>query len=261
MLGWKIFSQAVNQIYSNFGMAIRLSAVIWVGIFAISISLTYLITGRFPNEGLMAEFAEANTSGFVWSWNKFHAFLAMMIVYFVGVTSIAVSWHRFILLDETSSSLLPNWIWNRTKRYIIMSLKIGFVIVAVGFLFWLIIVFIASFGILKSNYLLIGLGFMVAMVSSYLWLRISLALPSAALGVDHNLGNSWDLTQSIKGALWVLLIILMVLGILLGDGLRLVTANKTVLYVVSFLTEWIVLMVGVGVLTVLYGHLVEKREL
>ena len=102
---------------------------------------------------------------------------------------------------------------------------------------------------------------MAAMVFSYLWLRISLALPSAALGVDHSLGNSWDLTQSIKGSLWFLAFILLALGYVFGDAARMILANKTALYVVGFFTEWIVFVLGVGVLTVMYGHLVEKRQL
>ena len=191
MLGWKIFTQAVNQIYSNFGMAIRLSAVIWVGIFAISILMTYLITGRFPNEGLMTEFAKANAFGFIWSWNKIIAILSMIVVYSVGIASIAVSWHRFILLDETSSSMVPKWNWSGTKRYIIVSLKIALMIFVVSFLFGFVISFLASAGFLKSIYVAIFAGFLAAMIISYLWLRVGLALPSAALGVDHTIGNSW----------------------------------------------------------------------
>ena len=274
MLGWKIFIQAVNQIYSNFGMAIRLSAVIWVGIFAINILLAYLFTGRFPNEGLTMEITSSNSSAdpyssnydpstpvFIWAWNKIIAILSMIVVYSVGIASIAVSWHRFILLDETSSSMVPKWNWSGTKRYIIVSLKIALMIFVVSFLFGFVISFLASAGVLKSIYVAFFAGFLAAMIISYLWLRVGLALPSAALGVDHTIGNSWDLTQSIKGSIWVLLVILLVLGYVFGDGLRMIIVNKTALFIIGFFTEWIVLMVGVGVLTVLYGHLVEKREL
>jgi len=108
--------------------------------------------------------------------------------------------------------------------------------------------------------LLIGLVAGVA----FLWLalRLSLVLPAAALGHVMSVRESWRATEPLAGTLWALAVLLAVVNTLLGviasmlppadPGLRLMLDSA--IYLIEGL-------VFVSMLTTLYGHLVEGREL
>ncbi|MBX3505920.1 MAG: hypothetical protein KF895_10615 [Parvibaculum sp.] len=133
--------------------------------------------------------------------------LAVLASYLIYVPAI-VSWHRFVLYGEKTSSLL-RW---EDMRYVISVIKI-----ALAFLFFLIPMGIAVAGIvwlaqkipgLEEGALLSPAGISAAaaiaagyVIATGLLMRMSLALPDASIGgkggiedmIDRTRGNTWRL--------------------------------------------------------------------
>jgi hypothetical protein len=95
----------------------------------------------------------------------------------------------------------------------------------------------------------------------WLWMRLALILPAAAVGRPMTLGESWRYTARASGAIFVAIVILSALSIGAGFVLDLLLPGGLVRTVFDVVVTWISLMVGVSVMTTLYGHLVERRAI
>ncbi|UOA14292.1 MULTISPECIES: hypothetical protein [Sulfitobacter] len=179
----------------------------------------------------------------------------------LGYALMAVLWHRHVLLDRdaTGTEVRPGarLFWSYVWRAIVLgfvqflaAIPIGIAMLLVGGLT----------GSSPAALLLIGLVAGVA----FLWLalRLSLVLPAAAMGHVMAVSESWRATEPLSRTLWALAVLLAVVNTLLGviagmllpadPGLRLML--DSVLYLIEGL-------VFVSMLTTLYGHLIEGREL
>ena len=92
--------------------------------------------------------------------------------------------------------------------------------------------------------------------------RLSLSLPAAALGEPMGFGASWGATKGAGGDILVLAILSVVAAVVIDLPPAFIFPNLTILAVAwQFATGWVILMVGVSILTTLYGHYVERRPL
>ena len=184
---------------------------------------------------------------------------ATLIVLF-GLSWIAVAWHRFVLLEEyprAMPALRDRPVWPYLGRSIVLALLLFLVMVPLlAIVGGVLAPVILSGGVLAQALLSLILG----IVFSYLWLRWSLVLPAVAVGRPMGIGESWrataPLSSTIVGVSALLALLNSVLGLLaapFGPGL----AGQIVAYAAS----WFTLMVGLSVLTTLYGHVVEGRRL
>lgn len=189
--------------------------------------------------------------------------LVLIISIVVGIW-IAVAWHRFVLLTERPDSYVPVFRGDLMRAYFLKSLLLGLIIVAVAFFLGLIV------GVVAAPLMSIGGGFfallliaiLVQVPTIFVGLRIAAGLPGAAIGVDRPLTAGWDATKSDNAPLFQLALILGVAIWVINLIGYFVFGGVTVLAVIwQVVTGWFVMMVGVSILTTLYGHYIEKRAL
>jgi hypothetical protein len=111
---------------------------------------------------------------------------------------------------------------------------------------------------------LIGLLITVGLgaVLSYFWFRVAVILPGTALGKPLTVGRGWAATAGIKGAIFSAALILVLLNVGVTILLGPIMAGMPIVgTLINLAVNWVTLMVGVSILTTLYGHVIEGRDL
>lgn len=181
-----------------------------------------------------------------------------MVLALVASLWIAVGWHRFVLTGESPRGWLPAWhgseILSYLGRSIVIGLLIGLGIAVIGGL---------AMGVAVAAPGLVGLvAFGLVGLASYVFFRIGLILPAAALGEKLSLGESWQATRQDDKAILVLALIVMAGQFLITvpamiDG----DSSSVISLIYSIVVNWFATMIGISVLTTLYGYFVEGRSL
>lgn len=184
--------------------------------------------------------------------------------------SIAVSWHRYILLDEVPQGLArlraDNTVWRYFGNTLLIFLILILGFLPVGLLVGVLVAALQHAGALIS--IPIYVAAIIFGVSAFY--RLSVKLPAIALErTDFTLKDAWAKTQ---GNTWQLfgLALLFVLT-LIGMGIVLFAIGYvlqlTGLSVALFLTlaiqmmfNWLGTIAGVTLLTSLYGFFIENRD-
>ena len=92
--------------------------------------------------------------------------------------------------------------------------------------------------------------------------RLSVVLPAAALEESLGIGGAWERTKGTTGTIIVLAIVSALGFIVIGLPVLFIFNPGSVPAIIwSFFTDWVAIMVGVSILTTLYGHYVEERPL
>lgn len=185
-------------------------------------------------------------------------------------SSIAVSWHRYILLDEVPRGMARLRADNAVWRYFGNTILILLIVMAVFIPVILVLSFLTwSLG---TAGLLIGLpaylGALVFGIGAFY--RLSVKLPAIALERrDFTMKDAWSATD---GNVWqlfglaALFFITVVSMALLLAGLAWLLAltglSTAMLFVLALqiMFNWVVTIMGVTLLTSLYGYFVEKRD-
>ena len=240
-----IIKKSMAQLFYNRRAALRISGLLWLIIFATRIwAERDLINAGTSLDSTNSGIDRPQGLGL-------GAFLHMG-VYLIFGAWIAVRWHRFMLLAESQDSYLPKWDRYLIWHYIVASLKV-FIISIVGLL---PIIPLAYFFNQFEFIQLISL-----VLYQYILLRISLILPALAVQKPTTIGESWRATGPIKLSIFVAALCI---GVLIG-GIIYFGDNPTSIslpyLIVSFFTDWFILMVNVTIITTLYGYLVEGRDI
>jgi hypothetical protein len=196
--------------------------------------------------------------------------IGLALIMSVAFSSIAVSWHRYVLLDEVPQGLARFRLDGTVWRYLGNTLLIGLMLSAAVIPFALAAaILFAGLGTAASLLLVpAGIaGFLYLLVFSY---RLGTKLPSIALGrqdyrfpraLDDTQGNFWNFVGLAFGVLLVLIVASMLIG-----GLTYVlfsTQSEAALYVaivVHLAVNWIGTIWTVTLLTSLYGYFAEGRN-
>lgn len=181
----------------------------------------------------------------------------------LGYALMAVLWHRHVLMNGTDGAV---------KLFPEGSVFLGYVgrAILVGLVQMLAsIPIMIAMGVLElalapalGPVSLVFIGVLGGIAFIWVALRVSLALPAAALGNPLTLRESWTMTAPVSSALWGVALLLAGLNMfvfavssaLLPDQGYLSLIVHTVLYIIEGL-------VFVSVLTTLYGQIVEGRSL
>ena len=244
-MGPQIVSKAVMLIWTNLGDAARATALpllllVLLPMFGVAIDENGESL-RLPSPPLLLLLLAIGVALFAWG---------------------AVAWHRFVLLEERPG-LVPRPDGRAVRGYVWAMLRVGLIGVVIalsvgGALLLLGTVVQSAVG--GSGSWVIGLaGFGLGILLSYAVLRFSLVLPAAALGRPMSLGESWRATQEARDTVLVTALLLALLQFVLslvGQALPLAGLPGVLL---SLIAGWASLMVGLSVLTALYGVLVEGR--
>lgn len=252
MQGWKIFKHSYTQIFSNFGAAIRISALLFVA---------SVIVGQFWVNSIGDSFYDG-----IWleknsSWDLFlPAILSSSIV---GIW-LAVAWHRFILTGEIANSWIPKLHVERMWSYFLRGILITIIWVfstsiTVGIIFGILAGrFSNSFGTVGLLWII---PFLIIISIFFICIRISVILPAAALGKKLSLDDAWRSTEGATGAIIVVLLLVATLSIPSILLQPLMLSNSVLSFIWSVTYGWVMIMLGISLLTTLYGHYVEGRAL
>lgn len=262
-MAFQIIRHAFRMIFGNLGQALRVSIGPYV-ILILGYLLLFLIAGQ---AGAFAQLTSgAGTLPEDFSGMAVIALLALIPFTLFVLGWIAVSWHRFILLEEYSG-ILPavsgRPIWPYVGRSILYGLLIGLIAIPVFLIVGMIAMpFVGSepTAALTLPALMIFVG--VAAFLSFIWFRIGLALPSVAVGEPITMGQAWEASRSMSGTIFGVALLLMAINGIATFVVNQVSAIAPIIGVVADIAvQWTILMLGVSILTTFYGHLIEKRPL
>ncbi|APO88042.1 MULTISPECIES: hypothetical protein [unclassified Marivivens] len=252
-MAWKLILHSFNMIFGNLAEALKVSVgPILVGLLLIGLSfLGFGLNFEFLSE--MEQGSSANTGA------AFLFVLLAIIIMTVVFAWIAVAWHRFVLLEQYPG-ILPAFRGQPIGAYIgrtlVLSLLIALVVFALAFVIGLLTALTASMGL--AIFLGVGLGFVV----SYLWLRIGLVLPATALREPLKVSESMAATKPMAGTIFGVSAILAILNFLISLIIgQVYNFAGIIAFVLDVAANWVFIMVGISILTTLYGHLIEKRPL
>lgn len=199
-----------------------------------------------------------------WAWM---VILAAGLVSAVGLASISVAWHRFVLLDEVPRKRAYLAVNSRIIAYLIKTLGLAFVfglVAGVGLA--------VGSTVQRLGFPLLGQMAVLAGILSatMVVLRFSLVLPATAMSEARvTFAEAWRLTGDHKFRVFVIawatgLIIVCIelffgllsipLGLLGGAGVAIAAFSGA-------LVQTITTIAAVGLFTVMYGVLVEHRQL
>jgi len=254
----QILKHSIRQVFGNFGMAIRISGILWVGL---NLAIYVLLpVGGVASLGAIEQLAptQAVLAYAEYPYAVLYGILAAQVV----ITAwIAVSWHRYILLNERPGTVLPRWSGGRVFSYIwgtvLLVLVVFLFAVVVGGAFFVIGKILSPF----TNFGALGwvLPLFLVVFIMYFIARVSLVLPARALGQEMGFKESWNITQPVAWSVFFASVFLALIEGLLNIFVGLFTGN--IAYALSVIAAWVTTMIGVSILTTLYGHLVEKRDL
>lgn len=264
LLGFRIFRHSLVQVTGNFKNAVRVSAVLW-GATTIPV---WLLTAQGPAEFSPDSSGISEFDGMGIPIAILSVIVAFAFLSIVALPWIAVAWHRYVLKNElalsafqipkTSASAVLGYLW----KGIVLSCVLMLVVIPITILF----VFLGA-GFLNSGSAIAAFSFIVivATIGAYFMMRFALILPARAVDRPMSVGESWRYTSKVGPALWLTAFLLVLVNIGLGAlSESLVPGNVAsgaISLVFAIIINWITMMVGISILTTLYGYCVEDREL
>ena len=257
-MGFKIFVHAIRLVIGHLGVALRIGGLLYVVQFATSFAVAFFALDHLTSRN------NFDPSYMVW-------LVPISVMVVVTNIWIAVAWHRYVLLDEMPGAVVARFNGDRIFAYFGKSLLLGLVAVP--------IVLVAGFAVAGVVSALFAAGavtsgppsFIIALVPLFLvyvplaiiLYRLALILPASAVGKPIRFGDAWSATRGASGTI-VGLAILSVLCIVLLDLPTSLLQGGPLVWVGlvwQTLIGWVEVMVGVSILTSLYGHYVEKRPI
>lgn len=249
MKGLQIFTHSLRQVFGNLQKALQLSLVLYLAQIVLCLAV-----GVNPFDPML-ETKVANFSA--------AQLLVTLIVSLGAGLWIAVGWHRYVLLVEEPQSFVPRFHGDRLLAYLGRSLLIALIAFLIGLVLGFIGGALASVigrtAPILSAVIMIGVVFVPILVVAF---RLSASLPAAALGRDVGIGAGWTATSGQTGALLALAVVCVVASLALNlTGAALAAVAPLLGMVWMAVVGWINMMVGVSILTTIYGHYVEGRPL
>ncbi|WP_010141479.1 hypothetical protein [Oceanicola sp. S124] len=248
MKGWKIFTQSLRLVFANLGAALRVSLLPFL---IASAAMTWFLVTN-------GEFLEENTNANIYGFNWL-SFITFMVVGAVAYLWIAVAWHRYVLLREEGAGWVPRFRSDRMLGYLGRGILLVLLMVIPAMIMGILVGALAMSG----SFALVFIGSVVITFAlMVIFYRLSPVLPATALGEPLKMKEAWAKT---RGAGWdiallalitaVINSVLQAVGELGGDP----GAPLTVIY--AIVTGWLQFMVGLSILTTIYGHYVEGRSI
>lgn len=185
-------------------------------------------------------------------------------------SSIAVSWHRYILLDEVPRGWArlraDNVVWRYFGNTLLIFLTLFCGLAPVVLLAAVLLAVFDNAGIMLSIPLYLA-GILFALAAFY---RLSVKLPAIALErQDYMMRDAWASSRENNWQLialgFLFLACVMILAVLVGIASWYIAQTGIgflllLSMAVQILLNWIVTIMGVTLLTSLYGFFVEKRD-
>ena len=261
---WVIFRKSVEIVMGNFRQAVWLSGGLFVLAVFLSTAINVAMTGSMivnPTD-MQIDSSLPKSEQMKMAQDAFQSSSALLIgnvLLIIAMSWIAIAWHRFVLLEESSPQLFPNWNTARLFHYLGTTLLLVFLI-AIGLALPLAVLSLLLSGAgLNGLMPFFSLGLFVCVY--YFFFRAGLVLPAIALDKRLSFSESLQKTAELSNAIWgtamivvgVSFAVAILLGALMPNNIFGVLANAVV--------QWFMVMISASLLTTLYGHAVERRPL
>ncbi|MEX0277171.1 MAG: hypothetical protein AB3N19_06585 [Ruegeria sp.] len=254
MLGWQIFMHSVRMVFGNLKQVLQITV-------GPALLATLIIVGLFLALGIPLDALDENTSDLPpgVTAGTFSVFmLVVVLVLFFTMFWIAVAWHRFILMEEYPTGILPTFRFDRILAYFGRLLLLG-ILMTIAFI-PMGLVFVALGESLAGISVIVAIVYMVFLIICFY--RLSTILPAAAIGSPISLTEAWNATTGVSGAILVLLLsafLFQVLVQLVFTVLAIIPVLGILLAV--FFGTLVLPLVNVSIFTTMYGVFIEKRDL
>lgn len=257
MQGWNIFIHSVRMVFGNLGPAMRISGLLYLvymlmnAYFILNYSDDLMVLQSLMAVGLMPP---ELPNGLV---------LVMALNFAVWLLTslwIAVLWHRHILLSQSSEMIVPHLFTGVIARYLGKTIQLALMLSVVGFALGMLLG--VAVGPLLGPLAATTIPLILLGVLLYLSYRLGLVFPAIALDQTMTFKASWEETKSASGAIAQLAVIAVVFVIIIQIPSNMNPDPTSIINLVySYVVGWIAMMVGVSVLTTLYGVHVEGRKI
>ncbi len=249
MKGFQLFLHSVKQVFGNMGAAVRISGLLFMVQIAASVFLggAAMVPGGAAGRG-----AEG------------YMILPLIVTLITGLW-IAVAWHRYVLIVEEPTSIVPAFHGHQLLSYLGYSLLICLILIIpavllgalAGIIFKALYSMGAALGVVGS--LIATLVILVPVM--VIALRLSPVLPAAALGEGLGIRGAWASTEGAAPDFLSLALIAGLASFLIDLPLFAFMSLMPLAMLWAFLTSWVKMMVGASILTTVYGHYIQKRPL
>ncbi len=256
MKGLDIFLHSLKQVLGNLPGAIKVSALPY----GVQFVVTFLLTRPDRMAAMMSDPMAMMQGG-----PSMIARLLSLVVVIVTSVWMAVAWHRFVLKNEIPAGFVPAFDQNRLIAYFVRALLIGLVCMGLGIVLGFIAGLVAfAVAYVTGAYIISLLIFMVLVyfpifVVGY---RLATALPAMAVDQAASFTAGWDATRGqIETFIGLGLISVAAMFASAIVGLYILGGIMPLFILWTIVFNWLATMVGLSILTTLYGHYIEKREL
>ena len=257
--GLNIYLGAIGLFWRYRGFALRVCLPLYL--LAVVIAMMLDLAGLIP----LDPYAQAPADGGDGAHDDVVSFWQMMgysALWTAAVVLMAVLWHRHVL---AARGIAPTAAlsWRQPFAYVGKLVAIFGMVGAIGGAFFAAVVSIAAIlGILDPAWFEPAGTSYISFVLFIFWLstiliwaamRLSLALPAAALGHRSKVFESWGATRPIARALWVPAVLEALLSLAVGEvATGLAGRGGYPAYLVLALIYWVVTMLSISILTLLY---------
>ena len=252
-MGVNLFMHSVRLVLGDWRNALRVTGLLYL-IYAVPAFILGLMAPQprpdaTPSE-VMATMGSVAPVGIITA-----ILLAVVYVW------LAVTWHRYILLDEQPGGQLPTFHRSEILAYAGNAILLALIMIA----------FSIVVGLVLSPLLLLGpLGLIImpivfislALIVDY---RLGLVLPSRAIGQKLTFGEAWAATRGQSGTILVLAVVSAIAAVVINIPAMILAFLPGIGGILASIwqlgTGWVTLVVGVSILTTLYGVYIEKRSI
>lgn len=259
-------SHMVSSTFNHLGFALRAQwpwMVIVAGIFLVLATTTNIPMSATPEENEAYFRAHPGELG----WFVFLVLVGVLVA-MLAFSSIAVAWHRYVLLDEVPKGLARLRVDATVWRYFGNIFLIGLLLVVAMLPLSLLVM--TLFGLHPALGVIGALAYVVFLVMPIIY-RLSIKLPAIALERrDFRLGDAWIVSQAnwwqIAGVGVSVTLLSWIVGLIMALVSKLLTMvlGESVGGWIDILLQtgvnWVLTIMGITLLTTLYGFFVEKRE-
>ena len=251
MKAWTIFTHSLRMIFGNLSQVMKITLVPALIAFAFLVSYM-VILGITANQFTVLE----SGPGAISAGAFLGAFLLLLILIVVGLWPV-VAWHRFILLAEYPTGWIPTLRFDRILSYAGHAILLGLVALVLVLPIGMIM------GVTETAAPAAGTIFMalVVLALNVIVLRLSPILPAAAIGKPLRMKEAWEATKGANGTILLLLVILSVFQFVLQFAFGFLMLIPVIGVLVMLVGVLISALINVSILTTLYGHFVEGRDL
>ena len=188
--------------------------------------------------------------------------LGLIAVCIFVMAWVAVAWHRLVLREERSG-VLPITNGRSVWPYVGQSVVIWLPTALTAFvgLFALTFLVAVTLGPASTDRLGGILNTVSAVVCLYLWLRWGMALVGIAIEKPMGMREAWRATRSLRSTILGVAVLIVAVNRIAEQA---ITAAGNAPQLVDLFFDaslgWITVMLGISVLTTLYGYCVEGRH-